>query len=86
MNALDDHLAIDRTGNLNSPVLETMHGSRTLPGRIITNVFSFLEEVGEGTGIELSLKELTAMEEGFASRVERAMKDDEELESFFRKD
>lgn len=42
-------------------------------------MFGLLEEIGESTGIELSLKELTTVEKGFASRVERAVEDYEEL-------
>jgi hypothetical protein len=49
-------------------------------------VFSFLEEVGQCTGIELSLKELTTMKERFAGRVERAVENDEEFEGFLGED
>lgn len=79
---LDDHFAIDGSSDFDTPVFETVHRSRTLPSRIVTNVFGLFEEIRERAGIELGLKKLTSVKERFASRIERSMKDNEELESF----
>ena len=82
VGALDDHLSVDRTGDLDAPVFEAGHGPRTLPRRVISDVLGLFEEVGEGPGVELSLEELTAVQERLAGRVERAVEHDEELERF----
>lgn len=79
---LDDHFAIDGSSDFDTPVFETVHRSRTLPSRIVTNVFGLFEEIRESASIELGLKKLTSVKERFASRIERSMKDNEELESF----
>lgn len=49
-------------------------------------MLGLLEEVREGTGVELSLEELAAVEELLAGRVERAVQDGEELERGGRED
>jgi hypothetical protein len=49
-------------------------------------VLSLLEEIGKSARIELSLKKLTTVEKRFASRVERAVENDEELEGFLGED
>jgi len=81
-NELDHHFAIDGSSDFDTPIFETVHRSGTLPSRIVTNVLSLFEEIRESAGIELGLEKLTTMKERFASRIERSMKDDEELESF----
>jgi len=42
---VDHHLGVDRTGDFDATAFQRFRQRRDLPGRIITNVFGFSEEI-----------------------------------------
>lgn len=79
VQGVNDHLAIDRSSNLDTTIGQTWSGDRTSPRDILTDCSCLRQKVGEDTLIDLLLTENTLLKKSLAGVVEGAVQGSNEL-------
>jgi hypothetical protein len=85
VQGVDDHLAVDRTGDLDAPVAEIGRSLGDLPRRS-ADLARLVEEARTFTGVEAGLDALTSREELPASRAKMALEISDESQGLRRQD
>ncbi len=85
VEGVDDHLPVDRSGDLDTPVLEPRRNRRDLPVAL-PDLLRLREEVGEDAGVDPLLGLDAAREELLAARAERPLERGDEAERLGRQD
>jgi hypothetical protein len=78
VQSIDDHLAVSRSGDLDSPVDQTGSWRRSSPGVILANVLCFWEEVEQVALVELGLSGHSPLQQVLTALVKCAVQESEE--------
>lgn len=86
VEGIDNHLAIRRSGDLDSSVDEARCWRSTFPGIIVTDMLGLGKEIGQIALVNLLLADYPSLQKGFPCAVESSVEEGEESGGFGGKD